>query len=104
MLTEDRFAHAQGMKRQLGYLIFMVDGKNNCNAVHYGSNKLKDIARSVMEAEIQALVLGFDLQILVKDLIEEKHGQKIKLCLNFDRKTVFNAVEKDSQNSENGSR
>lgn len=48
----------------------MVDKHENCNIFHYGSNKSKRIARSVMDPEIQKLVLGFDFAYVVKDLVE----------------------------------
>lgn len=78
----------------------MVDDENNCNIVHFGSNKCKRIARSVMAAEVQALVLGFDYAFIVKDLIEEIIGRSIRLEALIDSKTVFNVIAKDGQTAE----
>lgn len=52
-----------------------------------------------MAAEVQELVLGFDFAFLVKDLIEEILGHKIRLEVMIDRRTVFNVVAKDGQTS-----
>lgn len=100
LLTDSSFANAQGLKSQLGYIIAMVDEKDNCNIVHYGSNRCNRVARSVLAAEIQALVLGFDSAFLVKDLVEELLGRTIKLEALIDSKTVFNVIAKDGKTSE----
>ena len=100
LMTDASFANAQGMKRQLGYLIMLVDDEGNCNIVHYGSNRCKRVARSVMAAEIQALVLGFDYAYVVKDLIEEILGRTIMLDAMVDSKTVFDVIAKDAKTTE----
>lgn len=100
LMTDASFANAQGMKSQLGYLIMLVDDEGNCNIVHYGSNRCKRVARSVMAAEIQALVLGFDYAYVVKDLIEEILGRTIMLDAMVDSKTVFDVIAKDAKTTE----
>ena len=100
LMTDASFANAEGMKSQLGYLILMVDAAGNCNIVHYGSNRCKRVVRSVMAAEVQALVLGFDFSFVVKDLIEELLGREIKLEAMVDSKTVFDVIARDSQTAE----
>lgn len=72
------------MRNQLGYLIEMVEKHDNCNIVHFGSKRCKLIAISVMEAEIQYLVLGFDYIIIIKDLIEEIVGSTLQLEAMMD--------------------
>ena len=100
LMTDASFANAEGMRSQLGYLVLMVDDDDNCNIVHYGSNRCKRVARSVMAAEIQALVLGFDFAFIVKDLIEEILGREVKLEALVDSKTVFDVIARDAQTSE----
>lgn len=100
LLSDASFGNAAGLKSQLGYLIMMVDSDDNCNIVHYGSNRCKRVARSVMAAEIQALVLGFDYAFVVKDLIEEILGHHISLDALIDSRTVFNVIAKDAQTAE----
>lgn len=53
-----------------------------------------------MAAEIQALVLGFDYAYLVKDLLHEILGTKIKFEAMIDIKTGFNFVAKEEKTSE----
>ena len=100
LLTDASFANAEGMKSKLGYMIAMVDKFKRCNIIHFGSNKCKRIARSVMAAEIQALVLGFDYAYVIQHLVEEIIGRTIKLEAMIDSKTVFNVVAKDGQTAE----
>lgn len=88
------------MKSQIGCQILKVDKHNNCNILHNGSNKCQRIARSVMGAEIQALVLGFDFAFLEQYLIEEILGKSIRMEAMMDRKTVFNVVAKDGKTEE----
>lgn len=77
LLADAFFENAYGTKSQLGYLLLFADKNLKCNIVHYGSNIFKRISRSVMEAEIQALVLGFDFSFLIKDLVQELLGMTI---------------------------
>ena len=100
LLTDASFANAEGMKSQLGYLVLMVDGNGNCNIVHYGSNRCQRVARSVMAAELQALVLGFDYAFVIKDLVEEILGRHVKVEVMVDSKTTFNVVAKDGKTTE----
>ena len=100
LLTDASFANATGMKSQLGYLLLLVDKHENCNVLHYGSDKCKRIARSVMAAELHALVLGFDYAFLVKDLVEEILGRKIVVEAMVDNKSVFNVIAKDGKTAE----
>ena len=100
LMTDASFANAEGKKSQLGYVIAMVDDKGRCNILHYGSNKCKRIARSVMAAEVIALVLGYDVAFVVKDLVEEILGREVKLEVMIDSRTVFNVIAKDGQTAE----
>lgn len=84
------------MKTQLGYTLFMVDDSGRCNIVHYGRNRCQRFSRSVMDAEVQALVLGFDYSYVVKDLIEELMGRKLRLEALVDRKTLYTVIAKDA--------
>ena len=78
----------------------MVDKQNRCNIVHYGSNRRQRIARSVMAAEVQALILGFDFAFLIKTMIDEIIGRNLEIDAMMDRKTVFNIIAKDGKTTE----
>ena len=100
VLTDASFANAEGLKSQLGYLILLVDDTGRCNVLHYGSNRCRRIARSVMAAEIQALILGFDYAYLIKDQLDEILGRDVKIEAVVDSKTTFNVVAKEGKTTE----
>lgn len=88
------------MKRQLGYVSLMLEKHNNCNILHYGSNKCQRIERSVMAAEIQALVLEFDEELLLQDLIKQILRKLIRIEAMIDINNVFNFVARDGKTTE----
>lgn len=71
LTTDTSFANSEHMKSQLGYVIMMVEDDENCNIIRYCSNRRKRVARSVMEAKNEALVLDFQYAFLVKQLTDE---------------------------------
>ena len=100
LVTDASFANDKELKSQLGYVILMVDKHNNCNILHYGSNRCQRIARSVMAAEVQALILGFDYAFMIKTLVEEILGTELIIEAMIDSRTVFNVVAKEAKTTE----
>lgn len=84
------FANGKGLKTQLGYVIFMADADGRTDNVHFGLIRLHRIAWSVMAAEEQDLVLGFDYAFIIKELMEELLGRKVILEAYTDSCTLFN--------------
>lgn len=60
LFTDASFANANKLKSQLGFFGVLCDKHGRGNIVHYGSTTCKRVARSVMSAELHALVYGFD--------------------------------------------
>lgn len=79
LLADASFTNAKGLKSQLGHVLLMVDDDSWCNIIHFGSNKCKRIARSVMAAEIHSLALVFYMAYAVRDLVEEKLGRHVPM-------------------------
>lgn len=50
-----------------------------------------------MAAETHALVHGFDVDFIVRDLAQELLGMAVDLKGMVDSKTEFNVIEKDGQ-------
>lgn len=84
-----------GAKIQLGYVLIMTDDYGSCSILHYDSNNFRSIAISVMTAEVQALVLGFDYAFLAKFLSEEIIGRTLELETMMNSRTMFDVVSKD---------
>lgn len=96
LFTDASFANADRYKSQIGCVVLLVDSNNNANIIHYGSSRCKRVTRSVMAAELHALVYGFDQAFVVRAVLEELLGQSIQIDGYIDSRTVFNVVAKSS--------
>lgn len=100
LVTHASFGNAKDMKSQLEYLVLMVYGMNNRNILHYASNRCRRLARSVMAAELFALILGFDNAYVIRYLVEEQTGIRMAIDKLIDSKMVFDVIAKRSQTTE----
>lgn len=69
VLTDASFANAKDLKSQLRFLILMMDKGDNASIVHFGSSRYRRVTRSLMSAELHALVIGFDLGFFTREMI-----------------------------------
>lgn len=79
MVSHASFANTEDLKSQLGYVITLADYTGSPDIVHYGCYQFRRVARSVMEAELQGLVLGFDFAFIIRQLLLEILGRKYAL-------------------------
>lgn len=100
LFTDASFANARNHKSQLGFIVAMVDDKMNTNIVHFGSTRCQRVTRSVMAAEIHALLYGFDNAIIVQNLLHDVTGTLYSIDGLVDSKTLFNVVAKDGKTLE----
>jgi hypothetical protein len=63
---------------------------------HFGSQKCKRITRSVMAAELHALIVGFDNAIIIRQMISYIFGREIPIDANIDSKPVFDTISRMS--------
>lgn len=68
--------------------------------IHHGSKRCKRVTRSVMSSELHALILGFDYAFIIRNLLEEILGRKVRLDAYVDIKTVFDVISKDGNTTE----
>lgn len=101
LLTDASFANARGLKRQLGYLIIIVDEEGNCNILLYGSNRCRRVEKSVMAAKLFALVLGYNHAYIIRTVIDEIAGIKLAIEALVESNTAFDLVAKYTQTTEN---
>jgi hypothetical protein len=78
----------------------MVDGNNNANLVHYGSQRCTRVTRSVMAAELHGLIVGFDNAQLITEMVSEILGRRVSTDAIVDSKTVFDTVTRLSNTLE----
>lgn len=68
-ISDASFANSKVLKSQLGYFIDILDEYVHMNVVQYVSNRCRRVVRSVMLAEVQGLVLGFDSAVILTQFL-----------------------------------
>lgn len=86
MVTEASLENAEGMRRQFGYHILLVDEDGHYNLIHYGSIEIKLVAKEVMATEKQELVLGLQYSYEVHKIWKYLLRRNISLEELVDRK------------------
>jgi hypothetical protein len=84
VLNDASFENSEAYKSQLGFFICLADAGLNANIVHFGSQKCKRITRSVMAAELHALIVGFDNAIIIRQMISEILRREIPIDVYID--------------------
>jgi hypothetical protein len=70
----------------------LVNGKSNANIVHYANMSCTRGTRSVLAAELYALVLGFDHSILVCEIFTEILERAVPIDGMIDSQTLYEIV------------
>lgn len=92
LFTDASFANTKDLKSQLGFLNILVDKHGNMNIINFGSSRCKRVTRSVMAAEIHALIYGFDHTFVLQHTLGEIYGKCIPIEGFVDSKTLFNVI------------
>ncbi|KAL2885168.1 Ribonuclease H-like domain [Ceratocystis lukuohia] len=90
--TDAAFANNNDFTSQIGYVIALADEEGKANIVHWSSTKCKRVTRSVLAAELYALVHGFDVAACLKATYDEIYKRKVPLVLCTDSKSIFDAI------------
>lgn len=88
VFTDSSFANLPDVKSQIGFVVVATDDSDNYNILHYGSSRCRRVARSVMAAELLALVYGFDQAFLVKKCLSDILGRNISMDAFIDSRTL----------------
>ncbi len=96
------FAVNDDKSSQLGIIVMLRDAAtNHVNIVHYSSTKSKRVCKSVLAAELFALVDGFDMAAAVKDAVQRSTGRpNIPLVLYTDSQSLYGLCISLSQTAE----
>jgi Reverse transcriptase (RNA-dependent DNA polymerase) len=78
------FANNEDMSSQMGYIVFLTDGKHRCAPMAYKSVKCKRVTRSVLAAEAIAFAEGFDQGYTLKNDFQELLGRNVPLTILTD--------------------
>ena len=100
LFTDASFGNGADLSSQFGFIIVAMDASGNPNVTHYGSRKSRRVTRSVMAAEVLALVNGFDNAFVANYSLEEMLRSNIPLDVFVDSRTTFNCVAKHAPTME----
>lgn len=71
LFTDASFGNTDNYKSELGFVLQLVDKSNTANIIHYGSMRCNRVTRSVLAAELYALIYGFANAFIVQSALEE---------------------------------
>lgn len=86
------FAGNSDYTSQLGFVACLMDNEGNSNIVHYGSSKSKRVTRSVLSAELYAMVYGFDNCSVIHHALQEFLGRTVEFKIYTDSKSLFDSL------------
>ncbi|KAI1007193.1 hypothetical protein K3495_g1026 [Podosphaera aphanis] len=86
------YANNKDYTSQLGTIITIRDTIGNVNIVRYNSVKARRVVRSVLNAELQSLLLGFDMGACIKKTYEQIYNRHIPLEIYTDSKSLYDCV------------
>jgi len=86
VFTDSSFANNKDYSSQIGYVIVLADGYNNCNLIHWSSIKCRRVTRSVIASELYAMGHGFDYACVLKhtldNILHTSNGIPITICID----------------------
>lgn len=65
------FANAVGLRCKLRYIFTLVEDAKKDNRSHYGRNRCKCVARSVIDAELHSILLVLYYGFVVEDIAQQ---------------------------------
>eukprot|EP00171_Calliarthron_tuberculosum_P004994 IDg4994t1 len=89
VFTDASFSTTEENKSQLGIVVLLRDASGCCNLVYASSVKARRRARSVLGAEMFALLDGFDCGYVVRELLERMLGRKADLHILTDSRSAY---------------
>ncbi len=93
VFTNSSFANNRNLFSQIDYVICLADSKH-ANVVHWSSVKCKRVTRSVLAAELYALVHDFDLDAALKATLSAILDRFVSLVLCTDSKSLYDCLVK----------
>ena len=89
VFVDASFAKNRDFSSQLGYVIALTDEDGNSNIIHYQSSKSKRVARSVLSAEMFAMVIGFDMAAVLRFFLNDLLNRNVRMNLFTDSRCLY---------------
>jgi hypothetical protein len=101
IFTDAAFANTLDLHSQIDYVVCLIDDVH-INLIHWSSIKCKRVIKSVLAAELYAMINGFDVEVVIKSIIEHilKLKNSLSLILLTDSKSLFDCLVKLETTSE----
>jgi hypothetical protein len=93
------FVNTTDLHSQIDYVICLIDDVH-INLIHWSSIKCKRIIRSVLAIELYAMINDFDVEAIIKLIIERMLHISLSLILLTDSKSLFDSLIKLETTSE----
>jgi hypothetical protein len=93
------FANTFDLHSQIDYVICLIDDVH-INLIHWSSIKCKRVIRSVLAAKLYAMINDFDVETIIKSIIERMLHISLSLILLTDSKSLFDCLVKLETTSE----
>jgi hypothetical protein len=100
IFTDAAFANTFDLHSQIDYVIYLTNNDVNVNLIHWSSIKCKRVIRSVLAAELYAMINDFDVEAVIKSIIERMLHISLSLILLTDSKSLFDCLIKLETTSE----
>lgn len=94
------FETSPGKKSHFCYVILMADNKRRSLIVHQASCRCRRVSRSVMAAEIHALVNVFNNEYITRALLVKMLRHSIDIEAYVHSQKIFNIIAKNNNTSE----
>lgn len=93
--TDASFANNADMTSQIGFIIVLTnEATNRCNIIQWSSTKCKRVTRSVLAAELYAMVQGFDAASALKNCVDQIFKKPIPLIICVDSFSLYECMVK----------
>lgn len=107
VFVDAAFANNKDLSSQLGYVIILANEAKQTsdddtkaairvtgNIIHWSSTKSKRVVRSVLAAELYAMVAGFDIAAALKETINKVMDRHVPLVVCTDSFSLYECVTK----------
>jgi hypothetical protein len=93
IFTDAVFVNTIDFHNQIDYVICLIDDVH-INLIHWSSIKCKRVIRSVLAAKLYAMINDFDVEAIIKSIIERMLHIFLSLILLTDSKSSFDCLVK----------
>jgi hypothetical protein len=93
IFTDAAFANTIDLHSQIDYVICLTDDVHT-NLIHWSSIKCKRVIRNVLAAELYAMINDFDVEAVIKSIIDRMLHISLSLILLTDSKFLYDCLVK----------